>query len=355
MSSPAPPNTPLRPGSQTARSPDVLSALGALGTPLRFKRLAERLNEIAKDIYVAADLPVEPSWQAVLWLLDAEGRQSITQAAERLGMTHPSIISLARKIEAAGLIETGLDPDDGRKRYMDLTDDGRSLIPECRLVWTTFRQALEKVLECDCGDGMTTLAAIEMQLAETDIAGQVMRRLKSRDAPETKADLDVRIRTIEDHDREAVLAITRELVEAADTYAFDPMMSEEELWRYWCPRGEGQGYVARVGEEICGVFVLRANYPGPGSHIANGSYAVGTAFRGQGIGRHMGEASLSLAADLGFSALQFNIVVSTNTAAIALWRSLGFRIVGMVPDGFRMPDGRLAAHYIMHRRLEDPS
>ena len=99
------------------------------------------------------------------------------------------------------------------------------------------------------------------------------------------------------------------------------------------------------------MFVLRPNIPGPGSHVANASYAVRADVRGIGLGRQMGEASLELARELGYSAMQFNTVVSTNTGAIRLWRSLGFRSVGTIPDGFRLPGGETVAHYVMYRTL----
>ena len=99
------------------------------------------------------------------------------------------------------------------------------------------------------------------------------------------------------------------------------------------------------------MFVIRPNQPGPGSHVANASFAVRAGVRGLGLGRRMGEASLVLAAELGYSAMQFNIVVSTNVRALRLWRSLGFRVVGTVPDGFRLPDGTTVPHHVMYRAL----
>ena len=99
------------------------------------------------------------------------------------------------------------------------------------------------------------------------------------------------------------------------------------------------------------MFVIRPNQPGPGSHVANASFAVRADRRGLGLGRRMGEAALELATELGYSAMQFNIVVSTNVHAVRLWRSLDFDIIGTVPDGFRLPDGTKVAHYVMHRPL----
>ena len=162
---------------------------------------------------------------------------------------------------------------------------------------------------------------------------------------------DISVRPVAANDRHRVVAIARELVRAADTYAFDPEVGDDELWAYFAPSRRGDGFVADVDDEVVGTFVIRPNQPGPGSHVANASFAVASDARGMGIGRRMGEAALELAADLGYLAMQFNIVVATNEPAVLLSRSLGFDIIGTVPDGFRLPDGRLVDHHVMHRSL----
>ncbi len=160
-----------------------------------------------------------------------------------------------------------------------------------------------------------------------------------------------RIRATRDSDRPEVLQLARDLVRSADTYAFDPGIGDDDLWRYWSPSAVGRGYVAVLDAQIVAMFAIRPNNPGPGAHVANASYAVAADHRGLGLGRRIGEASLQLAVDLGFEAVQFNMVLSTNAAAIGLWQSLGFSVVGTIPDGFRLPDGRLVAHHIMYRSL----
>jgi len=60
---------------------------------------------------------------------------------------------------------------------------------------------------------------------------------------------------------------------------------------------------------------------------------------------------LDAARAAGFTAMQFNAVVSANTAAIALWRDLGFVIVGTVPGAFRHPKLGAVDLHVMHRAL----
>lgn len=76
---------------------------------------------------------------------------------------------------------------------------------------------------------------------------------------------------------------------------------------------------------------MRPNQSAGGSHVANAAFMVAPEARGQGIGRAMGEHCLSEARRLGFLAMQFNFVVSTNESAVRLWQQLGFNIVGTLP------------------------
>jgi GNAT superfamily N-acetyltransferase len=102
---------------------------------------------------------------------------------------------------------------------------------------------------------------------------------------------------------------------------------------------------------VLGTANMYPNRSGPGSHIASASFMVDPAGAGQGIGHALGEDALAWARASGFHAMQFNAVVETNTRAVALWRSLGFEIIGTVPEAFRHPtDGYVGLH-VMYRRL----
>jgi len=48
--------------------------------------------------------------------------------------------------------------------------------------------------------------------------------------------------------------------------------------------------------------------------------------------------SLAQAKALGFRAMQFNFVVSTNESAVRLWQDFGFTVVGRLPRAFHHPE-----------------
>lgn len=337
---------------------DIISSLGPLGLTLRLRRLADRLTEDGRHLYEGLNVGLEPHWYALLTLLQTHQALSVTQAASELRLSHPSVVATSRKLERAGLLVTEADPEDRRRRVLRLSESAEEQMPDFQRIWRAFGHALTELIEATDIDLLAALDAIEAQLDERALDVRVRRQLDATPAKAKRRGTQqtVEIRPIAEADRDAVMDISRELVRAADTYAFAPDISDEELWRYWSPAAPGNGYVAVVNkrvvdEKVVGAFVIRPNHPGPGSHVANASYAVRADVRGIGLGRRMGEASLELAAELGFRAMQFNIVIGTNRHAILLWRSLGFRVVGTIPEGFRLPDGRLVSHHIMYRSL----
>jgi ribosomal protein S18 acetylase RimI-like enzyme len=110
-------------------------------------------------------------------------------------------------------------------------------------------------------------------------------------------------------------------------------------------------FVASLDGRIAGTYILKPNQPGLGSHVANAGYMVGSDFAGRGVGRAMCEHSLEEARRRGFLAMQFNMVISTNEAAVALWKKLGFNIVGTLPRVFRHKRLGLVDAFVMHRFL----
>ena len=133
-----------------------------------------------------------------------------------------------------------------------------------------------------------------------------------------------------------------------DTFAFDPKSTKEDCRTLWMSPSF-YTYIAELNNKILGTYILRKNQLGLGSHVANAAYMVHPEAHEQGIGKTMGSHSIKQAKKLGFSAIQFNFVVSTNIVAIQLWLKLVFKIVGTVPKAFNHQKLGLVDIYIMHR------
>ncbi|MER7557366.1 GNAT family N-acetyltransferase [Nocardioides sp. NPDC126508] len=133
-----------------------------------------------------------------------------------------------------------------------------------------------------------------------------------------------------------------EIVEAGETYAYPLGATSEEAREMWM---YDHVVVAVEGDNILGSAKMGPNRPGRGSHIGTASFMVSAEARGKGVGRALGDYCVSWHKDNGFHGIQFNAVVETNTTAVRLWQSLGFQIIGTVPDAFDSAShGRVGLH-----------
>ncbi len=140
--------------------------------------------------------------------------------------------------------------------------------------------------------------------------------------------------------------IFRSVIQAGDTYAFAPETDEPAARLAWMLPPPARVFVA-VDEErntILGTSLLKANQPGLGAHVANAGFMVAAHAQGNGVGTFLAENALAWARAAGFAAMQFNYVVSTNSRAMALWKRLGFSVVGRVPQAF--------AHRVLGQRVD---
>lgn len=158
------------------------------------------------------------------------------------------------------------------------------------------------------------------------------------------------IRPATHDDAEAIFRIFHAVVAGGDTYTFLPDTPRDQAVDYFLGPGISSWVIEEDGRVI-GVYKMIPNHGGLGAHVANASFMVDPAAHGKGAGRAMGEHCLDQARQAGYEAMQFNFVVSTNTAAVALWKKLGFAIVGTLPKAYRHSRLGYVDAYVMHRFL----
>jgi ribosomal protein S18 acetylase RimI-like enzyme len=158
------------------------------------------------------------------------------------------------------------------------------------------------------------------------------------------------IRPALDNDFDTIWPIFHQVVRQADTYPYPSDISREEAFKIWMVPPV-RSYLAYERYTTVGTYYIKPNQPGQGAHVANAGFMVDPVYRGHGIGRLMGEHAIEEARRLGYLAMQFNLVVSSNRGAVALWKKLGFGIVGTLPSAFRQSAGDLVDAYIMYQDL----
>ena len=148
----------------------------------------------------------------------------------------------------------------------------------------------------------------------------------------------MRIRHYEEKDLPAMISIWNEIVEEGIAFPQEELLTLDTGSQFFA----SQSYTGIAEDDtfnIVGLYILHPNNVGRCGHICNASYAVSSSCRGQHIGEALVKDCIMQAKENGFSILQFNAVVETNTHARHLYERLGFKQLGTIPKGFRMKDG----------------
>jgi L-amino acid N-acyltransferase YncA len=159
------------------------------------------------------------------------------------------------------------------------------------------------------------------------------------------------IRVATDQDWPSIYRFYAAIMAEGKTYAYPAGQSLDGARPWWMEQPPGRTVVADRDGAVVGSAKMGPNRPGRGSHVATASFLVDPAHQGTGVGRALGQYVLDWCRAEGFHGIQFNAVVESNHAAVHLWRSLGFDVIGTVPEAFDHPDDGLVGLHIMYQRL----
>lgn len=159
------------------------------------------------------------------------------------------------------------------------------------------------------------------------------------------------LRGYQPEDWPALWPVLKAVFDSGDTYAFAPGSPEAEIHRAWIEVPQATVVAISDAGDLLGSYTLKPNQPGLGGHVCNCGYLVTASARGRGIAAALCEHSQQQALALGYRAMQFNIVVSTNTGAVRLWQRLGFDIVGTLPQAFHHAQHGYVDAYVMYKQL----
>ena len=158
------------------------------------------------------------------------------------------------------------------------------------------------------------------------------------------------IREAAEKDFDEIWPIFHEIVSAGETYAYHKDTTKEQALDIWLNKPE-KTFVAEENNSILGTYYIKTNQEGPGSHVCNCGYMVSSKARGRGLATSMCEHSQEVAKALGYKAMQFNFVASSNEGAVRLWKKLGFETVGKLPKAFNHPSKGYVDALVMYKWL----
>lgn len=161
--------------------------------------------------------------------------------------------------------------------------------------------------------------------------------------------MNIIIEKFKDNDISSVHLIWNEVIDEGQSFFWKEHFGVDKITNIL--KNQDAVYCAKDNEAIIGFYILHSNFPRRGDHISNVLYAIRRNYRGRGIGKMLGKHSLEVSKNCGYKAMQFNSVVSTNTASVRLWKSRDFIRVGQIERAFVRDNGESSDIYIYHKEL----
>lgn len=128
---------------------DFIKELGYKALDSRLKRISDRMSHDVRKFYKEFGIDVEPNWYLVFMLLQKKGEISITDIAEPLGYSHPSVVVIVKKMTEKGYLVIKKDSTDKRKQIISLSPKAIEMLPELEKIWDSCEKAILKLLSDD--------------------------------------------------------------------------------------------------------------------------------------------------------------------------------------------------------------
>lgn len=159
---------------------DYLRELGALAIASRLRRLLGRLGRDGMAFYRDQGVSFQIRWFPVFHLLSKHAPMSVTEIAEALSLTHPAVVQVVGALKSHGLVASTRSPTDGRRRVLELTSKGQTLLATVEPLWEAFREAGEALVSEHGNDFLGALEEIEAALDRKPMYDRITERLDGR-------------------------------------------------------------------------------------------------------------------------------------------------------------------------------
>lgn len=164
---------------------DLITDLGYLALASRLKRLGDRLQEAVSEIYSEHSLSFRARWFPLLISLARESPQPVSRLASNLGLTHTAIAQIGAEMAAEGLVRSGSDPADGRRRPFTLTAKGKRTLKQLEPLWASIERATAELVAESGHDLLAAVAAVEARLEARSAPARMRAALEVKTQPKT--------------------------------------------------------------------------------------------------------------------------------------------------------------------------
>ena len=144
---------------------NVIDSSGLLAISTRLQRLSDQIRKDGLLIYKVFGIDFQPKWFPVFYTLYKKSTMSVVSLSDEIGYAHPSTISLLKELEKEKFIRSKKDQVDTRKRLVELTEKGTTLLSSMEPVWDVIVKATAEVTNTE-NNLMKAINEVEAALKE---------------------------------------------------------------------------------------------------------------------------------------------------------------------------------------------
>lgn len=157
---------------------DFIKELTFKGFTARIKRLSDLLLYDARRIYETTNIGIEPNWHLIFLLLKKEKSLTVTEISQRLGLSHPAIIKIVKKMKQSGYIDHAVDEKDNRKQLLRLTTKGLEELPFLEEKWEIIQSTIKELVDLEF---LEKLGEVESRLSQKSLFERCSQKFENHE------------------------------------------------------------------------------------------------------------------------------------------------------------------------------
>ena len=302
---------------------EFYNKVGKMALGSRLRRLSELITDQAAEVYSLYDVTLQPKWFPVFYSLAAGEDKSITQIAQEIGHSHPSVSTIVKEMVNQGFAEEKADKTDGRKNYIGLTNKARVVNERIQAQYADVNSAIENAINESQYNLWKAIEEWEYLLEQKSLFKRVQEEKKLRESA------DVNIMMYKPEYKESFKQLNEEWITTWFKMEESDHKSLDYPEEYILDKG-GYIFIATYNDEPMGTCALIKM---EGNTFELAKMAVSPKAKGKGIGWLLGNAAIAKAKEVGANRLY----LESNTIlkpAINLYNKLGFKKITGTPSPY---------------------
>lgn len=306
---------------------DFFNKTGKMAIGSRLRLLTAKVTEDAAQIYELYNVSFSPKWFPVFFVLYDEGAKTITEIADKIGHSQPSVTKIIKEMIHAGLVSNNIKSHDKRRNVVDLTEEGAKVAKNMITVQCAdIEVAIDGIIAESTHNLWEAIEEWEFLLEQKSLFRRVQEQKKLRESK------DIQIVDYKPQYQSAFKSLNEEWIstyfeiEEVDRKALD---NPEE---YILKKG-GRIFVGLINEKPMGVCAL-IKMEDPEYDFEMAKMAVSPEIQKKNMGWLLGQTVINAAKSMGAS----KIYLESNTLlkpAINLYYKMGFRKISGRPTPYK--------------------